>query len=303
MKRHSFRLPASTSNLGAGFDALGLALQKYLYVSVEVSSTLSIDARGVSMESIPTGPDNLIVKVAQTVAKDRNRELPAFKMLVENEIPLARGLGSSAAAILAGITCYEMLTQDRLGDDEIFRYALQFESHPDNLAAALYGGLVSAATTTNSVQVARLEMAPGTDAVAVIPEYELSTARARAVLPESYSRTDAIYNIQRSALTVAALTAGKWSILREAMRDRVHQPYRQPLVPGLAEILELEIPDLLGIALSGAGPTVFAITKKGAAAKVGEHVVAVFAKHGVKASAIALTVDLQGRVITDLTVS
>src|SRR5262245_28694385 len=136
MTRYSFRIPASTSNLGAGFDALSLAVNKYLTVSIEPAHKFAIQATGVSVESIPTGPENLILHVAQAVAAQRAVTLPGFALRIENEIPLARGLGSSAAAIIAGITCYEWICEDRLSEDDVFRFALGFEPHPDNLAAA-----------------------------------------------------------------------------------------------------------------------------------------------------------------------
>ena len=237
MTRHRFQIPASTSNLGAGFDALSLAVNRYLTVSIEESSKFDIQATGVSVDSIPTGPENLIVHVAQSVAAERAWKLPVFALKIENQIPLARGLGSSAAAIIAGITCYELMSNDRLSSDEIFRFALGFEPHPDNLAAALYGGLISAATSAEgTVSVARLKWQPAVTPLVVIPEFELSTEKARGVLPKDYSRADAVYNIQRSALAVAALTTGQWTLLREAMRDRVHQEYRASLIPGLEEI-------------------------------------------------------------------
>src|SRR5690242_19380736 len=138
----SFRIPSSTSNLGAGFDALSLALQKYLRIDIEVER-FEILARGVDANLIPTTPDNLILRVANSVAKQRKRPLPPFRMIIDNEIPLARGMGSSAAAIIAGITCYELVADDKLTEREIFNYAREFESHPDNLAAALRGGLVA----------------------------------------------------------------------------------------------------------------------------------------------------------------
>jgi homoserine kinase len=298
MSRATFRIPCSTSNLGAGFDALGLALDRHLTVSVEAAPEFVIEAEGESTSSIPLGPDNLILHVAHRVAAQRAWTLPPFRLRISNGIPVARGLGSSAAAIIAGITCYELVTRDRLTDDEIFQYAYEFESHPDNLAPSLYGGLISAATSsTRTVHFVKLNVAAGATPVVIIPEFDLSTAKARAVLPSSYSRADAVYNIQRAALTVAALTSGKWETLREAMRDRLHEPYRAPLIPGLEQILQLETPGLLGIALSGAGPTVLAFARPDCADAVGAAVENVFKTHSVRSSAFTLNIDTKGRVI------
>jgi homoserine kinase len=295
----TFRIPASTSNLGAGFDALSLALDRYLKITVEPAASTSIQVRGLDSNLIPTTPDNLIVRVASSVAARRQRPLSTFRLGIDNQIPLARGLGSSAAAIIAGISCYEAIAGERLTDQEIFNYAFEFESHPDNLAAALKGGLVAAATSAEGeVFVATLSIPEGIRPVVVMPAFELSTEKARAVLPRTYSRKDAVFNIQRSALIVASLTTGNWPLLREAMRDCIHQPYRAPLIPGLDEILALETPGLLGVALSGAGPTVLGFARNEDAEVVGQTITSVFNRHGVDATPYVAKIDMRGRVIT-----
>jgi homoserine kinase len=298
-RNYSFRVPAGTSNLGAGFDALGLALEIYLRVRIEPSSKLEIVALGVDAREIPNTRDNLIIRVADRVAAQRNKELPPFRLTIANEIPLARGLGSSAAAIIAGITCYELLTQETLSEQEMFKYAFEFESHPDNLSPALRGGLVAACQSVDSeVFIANLTVAPGVKSVIVVPEFEISTAEARAVLPQTYSRRDTVYNIQRSALIVGALTTGNWPLLREAMNDRIHQPYRVSLIPGFEEILALRTPGMFGIALSGAGPTIFALADPAKADEVGWEITGVFEKHGVRALPHVVNIDTEGRVIS-----
>ncbi|OLD18660.1 MAG: homoserine kinase [Acidobacteria bacterium 13_1_40CM_3_56_11] len=343
-RSYSFRVPASTSNLGAGFDALALALDRYLKVRVEIDPFPSsqrrggakrrggqfggnsrradhpvcalgaaspplrggewpkyeIVVRGVDAASIPTTSDNLILRVAQSVAAQRKRPLPPFRITIDNEIPLARGMGSSAAAIIAGITCYELGTKERLSEREIFHYAHEFEPHPDNLSAALRGGLITATESANGdVLIAKMQVADGVKPIVVIPAFELSTEKARAVLPQTYSRRDAVFNIQRSALTIAALTTGNLLLLREAMRDRIHQPYRAALIPGFEEILALNIPGLLGVALSGAGPTVFAFAKPANAKSAGRAIASVFEKHGVRATPMAVNIDSEGRSIAE----
>jgi homoserine kinase len=292
-----FRVPASTANLGAGFDALSLALDRYLTITVEPASYLQIEASGVDSERIPLDDSNLICRVAAIAAGTRGRTLRPFRMRIENEIPLARGMGSSASAIIAGLTCYEFLSGEKLSDDELLRLALEFEPHPDNLSAAFYGGLIAAAVDANGkAQVARLKCAEGVQGVVVIPSFELSTGKARAVLPSTYPRADMVFNVQRSALTIAAMTTGDWPLLREGMRDRIHQPYRAKLIPGLEEILELNVPGLYGVALSGAGPTVFALADPARAKAVGRKIAAIFEKHGVTAVPHSLGVDRKGRV-------
>jgi homoserine kinase len=295
--RIQFRVPASTANLGAGFDSLSLAFDRYLTVAIEPASKLSIEATGLDSAKIPLNDSNLVYRVAATVAASRGRVLPPFRMSLDNDIPLARGMGSSAAAIIAGITCYEILLDDQLDEETLFRRAFEFENHPDNLGAALYGGLIAAGVNEKGKAiVARLKPPDGIQGVVVIPSFELSTGKARAVLPETYSRSDAVFNLQHSALTIAALTTGKWELLRESLHDRIHQPYRAKLIPGLEEILELDIPGLFGVALSGAGPTVFAFVDPERAESVGRHIAAVYEKHGVSATPHAVGVDRIGRV-------
>ncbi len=290
------RVPASTSNLGPGFDALSLALRIYLRVEVEAASSTGVVARGVDNEKMPEGRENLIVQVMEAVAERRGRQLAPVLLKVENEIPLARGLGSSATAILAGISCYEIVAGESLSEREIFDCAMEFEPHPDNLAAGLLGGLtVSAVGENGQAMSSTMSVSDGITPVLVIPEFELSTQKAREVLPERYSRGDAVFNIQRSALIVAALTSGDWTMLSEAMRDRVHQPYRAPLIPGFEKILEMKIDGLAGIALSGAGPTVLGFTVPQSAETVGREIVKLFGQSGVEASLRVSGIDTEGR--------
>lgn len=293
-----FRVPASSANLGPGFDALGLALNRYLKVSIQPADKTIIEATGINAERIPTTEDNLICRVAAATAKRRGRTLPPYHLKIENEIPLARGMGSSAAAIIAGITCYEALAGDWLIEQELYRCAFEFEDHPDNIAAALLGNLVSGVVADDgTVLVSKLTIPSKISVVLVIPSFELSTGKARAVLPDSYSRADAVFNIQRSAILIAALTTGNWSLIREGMRDRIHQPYREKLIPGLQEILALEMKGLLGIALSGAGPTVLALVDPKRTAEVGNMLTTIYEKHGVHAAAHQLEIDTSGRLI------
>jgi len=278
---------------------LSLALEIYLTVEVEVHDSIDrsrVIADGVDSEKMPEGGDNLILRVMEAVAQRRGRRVEPVVLKVQNEIPLARGLGSSSTAILAGISCYEIVTGDSLSESEIFSYAMEFEPHPDNLAAGLLGGLtVSTVNDSGKAMSSKLTVSKGVTPVLVIPEFELSTEKARDVLPASYSRQDAVFNIQRASLMVAALTGGHWSMLSEAMRDRLHQPYRARLVPGFEAVLRMKAEGLFGIALSGAGPAVLAFAAPEAAAFVGERIVAVFESNGVTASARVSSIDTEGR--------
>jgi homoserine kinase len=293
------RIPASSSNLGPGFDALSFALNLYLTVEVlgpDAGVGPRVSSTGVDSEKMPTGDENLIARVMDRAAAERRRALESARLRVHNEIPLARGLGSSSTAILAGISCYEMLSGEELSDDETFALAQQFESHPDNLAAGFYGGLtVSASDEGGRVFCARVTVPEGLVPVLVIPEFELATEAARSVLPERYPRSDAVFNVQRAALLVAAMGSGRWDLIGEAMRDRIHQPYRAPLIPGLVEVLGLRVEGLAGSALSGAGPTVLALARPEAAAGIGEAMSQVFREKGITASVRTASIDTEGR--------
>jgi homoserine kinase len=292
----SVRVPASTSNLGPAFDCVGCALEIYLRVTVlPGSGSHRIEASGVDSAKMPAGDDNLILKVMGRVAERRERVLDPLRLVVENEVPLARGLGSSAAAILAGISCYEIATGDRLTAEEIIDCAWEFEPHTDNLASALFGGLTLSATGSSKPAFLRLAVAGGVAPVLVIPEFEVSTRAARQVLPDTYSRSDAVFNIQRTAQLVGALATGQWEFLAEAMRDRVHQPYRNALVPGLEQVLALREAGLYGIALSGAGPTVLALSEPSRSDHVGRRAADVFGTHGITASVRVSRIDAAGR--------
>lgn len=302
MKPFTLRVPASTSNLGPGFDALSLALNLYLRLTVEPDSKDAVIMRGEGRGSVPEDATNLVFRVARHIAMERREALPSLRILVDNEIPLARGLGSSAAAIIAGAAMYAQATGDRLTTTETLRHALAFEGHPDNLAAALHGGLVAAALSENGhPTVVSLRVAMGVRCLVVIPEFELRTDRARAALPESYSRQDVVFNLQRASVTLAALVTGEWAALREGMRDRIHQPYRVALVPGLDEVLLLDPPGLIGVALSGAGPSVFAIALPEADLhRIGEEIVATLARNGVRSSFREVGLDTQGCVVSEV---
>jgi homoserine kinase len=261
-------IPASTSNLGASFDTCGLALAVYLQVEVEPRAEgYEIIQSGEGAEAVPRDGANLIVRVAQFVAAQRQVKLGGARLQVDNQIPLARGLGSSSAAIIAGISVYEALADEQLSEAEFFSYALHFEGHGDNLAPSRLGGLVVTSVIERSsgptLVTVKRQWPEEVKIVVVIPELELETAKMRAALPSHVSLRDAVFNVQRAALLQAAISEKRFELFGEALRDRLHQPYRAPLAPALAEVLamndEIErYPGLLGVAISGAGSTMIA---------------------------------------------
>jgi homoserine kinase len=264
MSWFSVRTPASSANLGPGFDALGMSLGVYLTCRFRRSGKLMICAEGRDAESISTGPDNLIWQTALAVAEKLGATMPPIELHIHNDIPIGKGLGSSAAALTAGVVIADVLLDLRWKPLRILDEAARLEGHPDNVAACALGSIVASAIDTGGVaRAVRLDMPRHFGVAVVIPDFDLPTTKARAALPDSYSRADAVFNVQRAALLIAALSAGAVTAFPAALEDRLHQPYRMGLVPGLEQILKLRAPGLLGCALSGAGPSVLVFFERG----------------------------------------
>jgi homoserine kinase len=258
------RVPGSSANLGPGFDALGVALEVYLECRYSVADRLSIRASGRDAHLISPGEDNLIWQTALAVAARAHLPLPSISLAVLNDIPIGKGLGSSAAALTAGVVIASDLLDLGWKPARILDEAARLEGHPDNVAACVLGSIVASAVEAGGLtRAVRLEMPERFALAVVIPDYTLPTKQSRAVLPECVSRADAIFNVQRVALLIAALATGDSSVFPTALDDKLHQPFRAQLVPGLAEILRLRAPGLLGCALSGAGPGVLVFYENG----------------------------------------
>jgi len=258
------RVPASIANLGPGFDTLAVAVELYLRLSVEVlPGTDELHFRFMDGE---LDGENYIERAFRFAASQRGGSFPSLSVEVHSEIPMKSGLGSSAAATVAGLRLYEAIAGP-LPPQGLLNAACALERHPDNVAAALLGGLtVSCQLPDRSVVAVRLEWPERLEFLVLTPEYALPTAESRKVLPERITRDDAVFNLQRVALLLQALQSGNFSLLREAINDRLHQPSRQKLVPGLEHALALEHPDLLGVCLSGAGPSIVALAERNFAA-------------------------------------
>ncbi len=288
------RVPASSANLGPGFDALGLALEIYLTCHFHPANQLSIRARGRDADRISTADDNLIWQTALRVAKDVGETLPTLALDIDNDIPIGKGLGSSAAALTAGVVIADQLLGLHWKPHRILDEAAQIEGHPDNVSACVLGSIVASAIDAGGVaRAVRLELPASYGLAVVVPDFDLPTTEARAVLPESYSKEDTVFNVQRSALLIAALATGTTSAFPAAFEDRLHQPYRYPLVPGLEEIVKLRAPGLLGCALSGAGPSILVFYEK-AHAEVCELVRQIFALHGHQSETLWVRIATRG---------
>jgi homoserine kinase len=251
------RVPASSANLGPGFDALGLALDLHLTCTFEQSDRLSIETRGVDANCIPTDQSNLIWQTALTVADDVESHMPPVKLVIDNDIPLGKGLGSSASALTAGVVIANHVLGLNWSRHRILDEAAKIEGHPDNVAACVLGSIVASAIDTHgATHAVRVDLPLNYEIAVVVPDFTLATSASRSVLPGSYCREDVVFNVQRAALLIAALFTGSTDSFSAALEDRLHQPYRATLIPGFTEMLELKAPGLLGCSLSGAGPSV-----------------------------------------------
>lgn len=255
------RVPGSTSNLGAGFDALGLALAVYLDVEVVGVDEHTRGALRWSFAGRRLDGDNYIERGFKALATRAGLDLPSLDLEVTSSIPMKAGLGSSAAAIVAGLRLFEAVAGPQpIGT--LLDVATAIEGHPDNVSASLLGGLTVSARGDDGHVVSVASRWPDQwRLVVATPELPLETKVARAALPPSVPLGDAVHNVQRAALLVQAAATGCFEALAEATRDRLHQPARAPLVPGLAEALAWSDPALGGVFLSGAGPSIAAIVR------------------------------------------
>jgi homoserine kinase len=254
------RLPATSANLGAAFDTAAVALAFHLTVEAEPALEFSVAATGRNADLCSRIEDNLILETYRNLLQREGRPVVPLALRMDNQIPLGMGCGSSAAGRLAAIALAVHFGDLGWGSDQILSEACAEEGHPDNAAACWLGGMVVASCEGKTVHVAQVDPPTGWLAMVVMPGESLATSRARAVLPDQYSRADAVANIQAASLLGLAFAQGRGDLLRPAMADRIHQPYRTGICPLLSRLLPLAGSDgILGVALSGAGPSVLLI--------------------------------------------
>ena len=263
------RVPATTANLGPGFDCLGMALDLWNEVEVEVAESPAVLVRGQGAAELPADGSNLVYRAMEHLFKGARLEMPGLRLHCHNEIPLKRGLGSSAAAIVGGLVAANLLLSVPVrsghrpfSSQELLDMAVYLEGHPDNVAAALLGGLQLVVREEDVLLAAPVPVPEDIRAVLFIPEMTIATEEARHVLPNRVTREDAVYNMGRVALLVNAMATGRLDDLPVATRDRLHQPYRQTLFPAMKVIFGAAMTaGALGAFLSGSGPTILALTK------------------------------------------
>jgi homoserine kinase len=256
----TIRVPATTANLGSGFDCLGLALGLYNTIQVARAQALELMVEGEGAASLPRHAGNRVVQAMQRACGAIGKPLPLLRLRMHNAIPLARGLGSSAAAAVGGILAANHWYGDPLSRADLLRIATDLEGHPDNVAPALLGGLCVVTVDEGRPLAVKIEWPPALRCIVFVPNAPLSTAKARAVLPATLTRADAVFNVGRAALWVAALTQSRYELLRLATQDRIHQPYRSKLIVGFDDVVAAALQaGARGAFLSGAGSSIAAV--------------------------------------------
>ena len=278
------RVPATSANLGPGFDCLGLALNVWNEVSFEPAEKITYQVTGEGMEKLNKGARNLLTKAFAHVHEICGKELKGAAIRAHNEILMSSGLGSSAAAIVAGLFGANEMLDKPLSENKLLKLATEMEGHPDNVAPALLGGLVVSVISGDEIITRRYEI-PEFTVIIVKPNTDWPTRIARAVLPKSVSRADAIYNIGRTALVVDALRRGDLGLLQKVMDDRIHQPYRLKHISGGTAAYKTA-KRFGAAALSGAGPSIIAFVPPEHAEQVKFEIISVFEEHGIKACGI-----------------
>jgi homoserine kinase len=293
-------VPATSANLGCAFDCGGLALKLYLHASFipTASQGLVLEYSGKTPERIPQDDFNLVLRALRLVTNHFESPRPEGRVIVQSEIPVGVGLGSSAAAVVAGLLLGARYCDKELSPEQLLRCAEELEGHIDNAAAAYYGGLVFALSNNSDRALAlKTKFPQHVKLIVITPAIVVSTHKARHVLPDSYSRGDVVHTLQRAALLAATCFSGKFDLFPQLFDDRLHQPYRQELVPGITRSLRYRREGLLGIAISGSGSSVIAFAEKD------EDLIArglqdIFAEEGIETQALFTSADNHGAAIT-----
>ncbi|MBE6182899.1 homoserine kinase [Heyndrickxia ginsengihumi] len=278
MNKLVIQVPASTANLGPGFDSVGISLNRFLTLKVYEHHEWKFEQISTLLPPLPDNDDHFILQIAKQVADHYHKSLPPCRVVVDSEIPLARGLGSSASAVVAGIELANQVGQLSLTDQEKLYFASNIEGHPDNVAASLFGGLIIATKNKEN----GFEVVPFydlmVDFLVFIPNIELKTDDARKVLPSSYSRQDAVRGSATSNVLIAALLCGQYELAGKMMeQDIFHEPYRSELIPHFHEVREAaKTLGAFGTVISGAGPTIISLVPYGDGERIAKHLRAIY---------------------------
>ena len=298
MKIH-VKVPATTANLGPGFDAIGLALNLWNEAEFSPASDgkINITVEGEGVGKIPLDEKNSIAEAAMLIYEKTGKPFTGLQISCFNRVPLGSGLGSSSAAMLTGMLGANGLLGSPLSDEEILKLAIETEGHPDNVAPAMLGGLVASIVHDERVLSIKLPARANRSPIhvtIVLPDFDFPTHQARAILPQEVQRKDAIFNISRSIMVTEALRTGDLNLLGNAMEDRLHQPYRLPLIPGAQNALDAaRAAGAAAVALSGAGPSLIAFSSK-QDPKIGLAMQKAYAKAGLSSRIFELEPSTEG---------
>lgn len=292
------RVPATSANLGSGFDALGLALTLYNRVWMEEADRIDITSK--DNIKVPTDENNLIYWAAKRLYEECGKKLPGLKIIQENNIPMASGLGSSSACIVAGLVGANRLIGSPMSQNDLINLAAAIEGHPDNTTPAISGGLVTSAVEGDRVYSVSVPVSEKIRFAAFHPPFELKTEEARSVLPNEYNRKDAVYNLSRSALMTASLFSGATENLRVAVQDKIHQPYRLGLIKDGDSVFRLSYElGSLGTYISGAGPTIIALIESDAVENFTKHAIKNLESKGITGWQLSiLNADAEGATVS-----
>ncbi|MCF0247219.1 MAG: homoserine kinase [Synergistes sp.] len=299
----TIRVPATSANLGSGFDTIGMAVSLYnIFKVMELrpKGVYEIEAYGEGSRELSDPKANLVITAYEETCKRWNVEGPGFSLWCHNIVPLCRGLGSSAGAVVAGVLIAKHLTGYEADVDELLRAMTVLEGHPDNVAPCYFGGMVVSCWDGEELRYVNLPaLPPEVLCVVAVPDERVKTADARKALPKEVPFADAVFNLGRAALLTAAWATGKWDYLKWGMEDKLHQPFRSKLFSGGEVIFSRvqELPECLGVAISGSGPSVIALAK-GTAQRVGEAMCRTFTEHGVRSQFFVLDCSAQGARVT-----
>ncbi|MGF1480849.1 MAG: homoserine kinase [Cyanophyceae cyanobacterium] len=294
------RVPATTANLGSGFDCIGAALTLYnhfTFTAVQADSHCIITVQGTEAGKVSTNKRNLLYRAFTKFYQYVGQPVPGVEIEIQLGVPLARGLGSSATAIVGGLVGANELAASPLSTEELMQLAIALEGHPDNVVPALLGNCQLAVGQGDSWDVCDVPWHSDIVPVVAIPDFQLSTAMARSVLPDQISRADAIFNVSHMGLLLRGLATGRREWLQRALNDRLHQPYRQELICGYREVQEAATAaGAYGVVISGAGPTLLALTNAEKAQAVTGAMAEAWQTQGVEAQVRSLALDPQGAI-------
>jgi len=300
MKQVTVKVPATTANIGPGFDCLGAALSLYNRFKFTPAEENTIEIAGSQSQGVflDLSPNILLYHSFLKLYRHIDHFAPTVKISVEINVPLARGLGSSATAIVGGLLAGNAMAGNPLTPKEIRNLAISIEGHPDNVVPTLLGNCQLSAGGDGNWQISQIDWHSDVIPILAIPEFKLSTEKARAVLPSQYSRQDAIFNMSHLALLIKGLESANPKWLKEALQDRLHQPYRQSLIQGYENVYNAAIEAKAhGLVISGAGPTLLALASPSYSDNVAKSIEQAWQKEGVKAQVLTLAIDREGAKI------